>query len=263
MIFGTGNCVDPDAVGPLQRRDGRGRPRRRRGALDVPAARVEPRRPRLRRRAEPDRRRRPARSPGSATRTARTTSSTATTGAPVDAIAGDRPGPDPAGRQLLDRRVHRPGGVPRRDRRRRHRGRAAAVPARHRRRDRRRSWQNQEPSATYAATAIADNVAIVGGTDFTLRAVAVDTGDELWSHPMKGAVSGGAAITKEDVFAVAGIREPGLDKRSRVERRLPLLAARQEGEDPHPAADAVVDDAAATSARRRSASARRASSASS
>ena len=32
---------------------------------------------------------------------------------------------------------------------------------------------------------------------------------------MKGAVSGGAAITREDVFAVAGIREPGLDKRSR------------------------------------------------
>ena len=77
------------------------------------------------------------------------------------------------------------------------------------------AWQNQEPSATYAATAIAGDVAIVGGTDFTLRAVTVDTGEELWAHPMKGAVSGGAAISKEDVFAVAGIREPGLDKRSR------------------------------------------------
>jgi hypothetical protein len=32
---------------------------------------------------------------------------------------------------------------------------------------------------------------------------------------MKGAVAGGVAITREDVFAVAGIREPGLDKRSR------------------------------------------------
>ena len=40
-------------------------------------------------------------------------------------------------------------------------------------------------------------------------------GTKLWSHPMKGAVSGGVAITREDVFAVAGIREPGLDKRSR------------------------------------------------
>ena len=48
-----------------------------------------------------------------------------------------------------------------------------------------------------------------------LRAVAVDSGTELWSHAMKGAVAGGAAITREDVFAVAGIREPGLDKRSR------------------------------------------------
>ena len=78
------------------------------------------------------------------------------------------------------------------------------------------AWQNQEPSATYAATGITGNVAIVGGTDFTLRAVAVDTGTELWSHPMKGAVAGGVAISREDVFAVAGIREPGLDKRSRT-----------------------------------------------
>ncbi len=78
------------------------------------------------------------------------------------------------------------------------------------------AWQNQEPSATYAATAITGNVAIVGGTDFTLRAVTVDHGDVLWSHPMKGAVAGGAAITRGNVFAVAGIREPGLDKRSRT-----------------------------------------------
>lgn len=77
-------------------------------------------------------------------------------------------------------------------------------------------WQAAAPSATYAATAITGNVAIVGGTDFTLRAVTVDRGEELWSHPMQGAVSGGAAITKRDVFAVAGIREPGLDKRSRT-----------------------------------------------
>lgn len=78
------------------------------------------------------------------------------------------------------------------------------------------AWQSSEPSATYAATAITGNVAIVGGTDFTLRAVTVDAGKELWSHPMKGAVSGGAAITAHDVFAVAGIREPGLAKRSRT-----------------------------------------------
>jgi polyvinyl alcohol dehydrogenase (cytochrome) len=76
-------------------------------------------------------------------------------------------------------------------------------------------WQNSEPSATYAATAIVNEIALVGGTDFTLRAVEVATGNVLWSHPMKGAVSGGAVITREHVFAVAGIREPGLDKRSR------------------------------------------------
>ncbi|HEY3723438.1 MAG TPA: PQQ-binding-like beta-propeller repeat protein [Acidimicrobiia bacterium] len=77
------------------------------------------------------------------------------------------------------------------------------------------AWQDPAPSATYAATGIAGDVAFVGGTDFTLRAVAVDTGRQLWSHAMKGAVSGGAVISRQDVFAVAGIREPGLQKRSR------------------------------------------------
>jgi polyvinyl alcohol dehydrogenase (cytochrome) len=78
-------------------------------------------------------------------------------------------------------------------------------------------WQNREPAASYAATAIAEDVAITGSTtDFTLRAVAVDSGRELWSHPMKGAVAGGAVVTRGDVFAVAGIREPGLGKRSRT-----------------------------------------------
>ena len=78
------------------------------------------------------------------------------------------------------------------------------------------AWQSQEPSATYAATAIANDIAIVGGTDFTLRAIDASTGARLWSHPMKGAVSGGAVISRADVFAVAGIREPGLDQRSRT-----------------------------------------------
>src|SRR5215510_14381351 len=31
---------------------------------------------------------------------------------------------------------------------------------------------------------------------------------------MQGAVSGGSAVSGDDVFAVAGIREPGLDERS-------------------------------------------------
>jgi len=77
------------------------------------------------------------------------------------------------------------------------------------------AWQSQEPSATYAPTAITDGLAFVGGTDFTLRAVRVIDGETLWSHPMKGAVSGGVALTRGSAFAVAGIREPGLDQRSR------------------------------------------------
>lgn len=78
------------------------------------------------------------------------------------------------------------------------------------------AWQSQEPSATYGGTSIANGVAFVGGTDFTLRAVSARTGETLWSHPMKGAVSGGAVITRDHLYAVAGIREPGLDQRSRT-----------------------------------------------
>ncbi len=124
-------------------------------------------------------------------------------------------------------------------------------------------WQNQEPSATYAATAIAGNVAIVGGTDFTLRAVAVDTGNELWSHPMQGAVSGGAAITREDVFAVAGIREPGLEQAQPIQRRLPVLAARPARRRSTSGARRRHRRAPRPAPRRRSASDRRASSGSS
>jgi polyvinyl alcohol dehydrogenase (cytochrome) len=77
-------------------------------------------------------------------------------------------------------------------------------------------WQNQEPSAAYGASAIANDVAVVGGTgDFTLRVLRVDTGEILWDQAMKGAVAGGAVVTRGSVYAVAGIREPGLGKRSR------------------------------------------------
>jgi polyvinyl alcohol dehydrogenase (cytochrome) len=78
------------------------------------------------------------------------------------------------------------------------------------------AWQNQEPSATYGGTSIANGLAFVGGTDFTLRAISVADGKTVWSHPMKGAVSGGAVVTRKHLYAVAGIREPGLDQRSRT-----------------------------------------------
>jgi len=75
-------------------------------------------------------------------------------------------------------------------------------------------WQNEEPAATYASTAAVNDVAFLGGNDFTFRALAVATGEVLWSEEVAGAVSGGSAVAGDDVFAVAGIREPGLDERS-------------------------------------------------
>lgn len=75
-------------------------------------------------------------------------------------------------------------------------------------------WQNEEPAATYASAAVANGVLFLGGNDFTLRALDLQTGAILWSEAMQGAVSGGAVVSGDDLFAVAGIREPGLDERS-------------------------------------------------
>ena len=75
-------------------------------------------------------------------------------------------------------------------------------------------WQNEEPANTYASAAVADGVLFLGGNDFTLRALDLATGEILWSEEMQGAVSGGSVVSGDDLFAVAGIREPGLDERS-------------------------------------------------
>ena len=75
-------------------------------------------------------------------------------------------------------------------------------------------WQNEEPAATYASAAVANGVLFLGGNDFTLRAFDLTTGDILWSEEVQGAVAGGAVVSGDDLFAVAGIREPGLDERS-------------------------------------------------
>jgi polyvinyl alcohol dehydrogenase (cytochrome) len=75
-------------------------------------------------------------------------------------------------------------------------------------------WQNEEPANTYAASSVANGVLFLGGNDFTFRALDLATGEILWSTEMQGAVSGGSAVSGDDVFAVAGIREPGLDERS-------------------------------------------------
>ena len=75
-------------------------------------------------------------------------------------------------------------------------------------------WQNEEPAATYASAAVANGVLFLGGNDFTLRALDLASGEILWSEELQGVVSGGAVVGGDDVFAVAGIREPGLDERS-------------------------------------------------
>ncbi|TMK65009.1 MAG: hypothetical protein E6G60_05990, partial [Actinobacteria bacterium] len=75
-------------------------------------------------------------------------------------------------------------------------------------------WQQPIAAATYGASAVANGVLFVGGTDFTFRALDLQTGRVLWSSEMTGAVSGGSAVVGADVYAVAGIREPGQRKRS-------------------------------------------------
>jgi hypothetical protein len=78
------------------------------------------------------------------------------------------------------------------------------------------AWQQPAAGPTYAAAAEANGVVFIGGTDFTFRALDLQTGEVLWRDTVRGAVSGGAAIVGDDVIAVAGIREPGLDERSRT-----------------------------------------------
>jgi polyvinyl alcohol dehydrogenase (cytochrome) len=77
-------------------------------------------------------------------------------------------------------------------------------------------WQQPIAAATYGAPGVGGGVVVIGGTDFTMRALDLATGEVLWSDEVYGAVSGGPAIIGDDVFAVAGIREPGLSTRSRT-----------------------------------------------
>ncbi len=77
-------------------------------------------------------------------------------------------------------------------------------------------WQQTEAGPTYASTAIANGVVFIGGTtDFSFRALDLATGDVLWSTAMRGGVAGGAAIVDDNVYAVAGIREPGVGNPNR------------------------------------------------
>lgn len=54
----------------------------------------------------------------------------------------------------------------------------------------------------------------MGNNDFTFRAYELTTGEELWQHELQGVGAGGSAVVDNDVYTVAGIREPGLEGRS-------------------------------------------------
>jgi polyvinyl alcohol dehydrogenase (cytochrome) len=77
-------------------------------------------------------------------------------------------------------------------------------------------WQQPRAADTYASAAIANGVVFLGSTtDFTFRALDLQTGEVLWSKALRGGIAGGAAIVGDDVIAVAGIREPGVGNRNR------------------------------------------------
>lgn len=75
-------------------------------------------------------------------------------------------------------------------------------------------WQDSSVQAVYGSAAVANGVLFQGNNDFTFRAYDLATGEELWQHDMRGVGAGGTAIVGDDVYTVAGIREPGLEGRS-------------------------------------------------
>lgn len=70
-------------------------------------------------------------------------------------------------------------------------------------------WQQEAVSPTYAPTTEVGGVVLVGSLDFTLRALDLRSGEVLWSDALTGLVSGGVAVVGDDLWAVAGFREPG------------------------------------------------------
>ena len=76
-------------------------------------------------------------------------------------------------------------------------------------------WQDSSVQAVYGAAAIANGVLFQGNNDFTFRAYDVASGEELWQHALQGVGAGGSAIVGNDVYTVAGIREPGLEGQSK------------------------------------------------
>jgi len=75
-------------------------------------------------------------------------------------------------------------------------------------------WQDSSVQAVYGHATIANGVLFMGNNDFTFRAYDLMSGEELWQHELQGVGAGGSAVVGNDVYTVAGIREPGLEERS-------------------------------------------------
>jgi polyvinyl alcohol dehydrogenase (cytochrome) len=72
-------------------------------------------------------------------------------------------------------------------------------------------WQQPDAAPTFAASGVVNGVAFSGSTtDFTLRALDLETGAVLWAQQLAGGIAGGVAVQGSTVVAVAGIREPGV-----------------------------------------------------
>ena len=219
VIVGTGNCADAAGLGP-------------RSATRCVAVDLDDRRTcagptsRTRRTAttstSPARRTSStstaARSSGSATRTGRTTSSTARPARRSRPSTPPSPASNRPGGNFSTGGFIGPAAYARRHRRRRHRGRTGAVPARHRRprpaRSRGRTTSRARPTprprspATSRSSAAPTSRCAPSRCDDRHGAlVAPDEGRGLRRR---------GRSTRDDVYAVAGIREPGLDKRSRT-----------------------------------------------
>ncbi len=124
-----------------------------------------------------------------------------------------------------------PTAVRRRRRRRRHRGRRHALPARHRRRRRARSVAAAGRGRHLRSRPpIANGVVFLGGNRLHASAPSTSTPARCCGRRRYGRRCRAApAIVGDDVFAVAGIREPGARQAEPQQRRVPLLAARQAG----------------------------------
>ena len=70
-------------------------------------------------------------------------------------------------------------------------------------------WQQLAVEPSYAPTTLVGDLAFVASIDTVLRAVDVATGEVAWSRSLGVLASGGVAAIGDDVWAVAGFREPG------------------------------------------------------